>query len=75
LAEINRFVSNVQAVTAADVRKFAQANLGSDVSVVVAGDAKQFVEPLRKQFSEVEVISVEELDLSSPTLRVRKTKK
>lgn len=76
LAEINRYVSNVQAVTAADVRKFATSNLGNkDVNVVIVGDAKQFVEPLKKQFSEVEVISLADLDLSSPTLRVRKPKR
>jgi zinc protease len=75
LSDINRYVSNVQAVTAADVRKFASTNLGKDVSVVIVGDAKQFVEPLKKQFSDVEVISLADLDLSSPTLRVRKAKK
>ena len=76
LEEINRYVSQVQAVTAADVRKFASSNLGGrDVNVVIVGSAKEFVEPLKKQFSEVEVISLADLDLSSPTLRVRKAKK
>ncbi|HEX6097494.1 MAG TPA: pitrilysin family protein [Thermoanaerobaculia bacterium] len=76
LSDINRYVSGVQAVTAADVQKFAASNLGGkDVNVVVAGDASKFVEPLRKQFGEVEVIKPEELDLSSPTLRVRKAKR
>jgi zinc protease len=75
LSDINRYVSGVQAVTAADVRKFAGTNLGgNDVHLVVVGDAKKFVEPLRAQFGEVEVISVSELDLASPTLRVRKPK-
>jgi zinc protease len=74
LAEINRYISGVQNVTAAEVREFAAANLGGDATVVVVGDAKQFAEPLRKQFSDVEVISTSELDLSSPTLRVRKAK-
>ena len=75
LAEINRYVSGVQAVTAEDVQKFAAANLGGkDVSVVIAGDASKFLEPLQKQFGEVEVITAEELDLASPTLRVRKAK-
>ena len=75
LSDINRYVSGVQAVTAEDVQKFATSNLGGkDVTVVVAGDASQFVEPLRKQFGEVEVIQPAELDLSSPTLRVRKAK-
>jgi zinc protease len=76
LSDINRYISGVQAVTAEDVQKFAASNLGGkDVNIVVAGDASKFVEPLRKQFGEVEVIKAEELDLSSPTLRVRKAKK
>jgi zinc protease len=74
LAEINRYISGVQGVTAADVRKFASANLGGDVNVVVVGDAKQFEPALRKQFSDVEVISIADLDPDSPTLRVRKAK-
>ena len=76
LSEINRYISGVQAVTAADVKKFASAKMGGEgVNVVVVGDAKQFVEPLKKQFSDVEVIPVADLDLGSPTLRVRKAKK
>jgi zinc protease len=75
LSDINRYVSGVQAVTAEQVRTFAGTNLpGENVNVVVVGDAKQFVEPLRKQFGEVEVIPVADLDLASPTLRVRKKK-
>ena len=75
LTDINRYISGVQSVTAADVRKFAGTNLGGkDVNIVIAGDAKQFLEPLRKQFGDVEVIPVADLDLASPTLRVRKAK-
>lgn len=75
LSDINRYVSGVQAVSAEDVRKFAASNLGGkDVNVVIVGDASKFVEPLRAQFGEVDVIQAEELDLGSPTLRVRKAK-
>jgi zinc protease len=75
LSEINKYVSGVQAVTAADVRKFASSNLGGqDVNIVVVGDAKQFLGALKKQYGDVEVIPVAELDLGSPTLRVRKAK-
>ena len=74
LAEINRYVSGVQAVTAQQVRTFAGTNVAKDLNVVIVGDAKQFIKPLRKQFGEVEVIKFEELDLNSPTLRVRKAK-
>ncbi|HEU4888026.1 MAG TPA: pitrilysin family protein [Thermoanaerobaculia bacterium] len=75
LSEINRYISGVQSVTAEQVRKFAGTNLGSTANVVIVGDSKQFLEPLKKQFGEVEVIAVGELDLNSPTLRVRKQKR
>jgi zinc protease len=74
LTEINRTISSVQNVTAADVRKFASTNLGGDANVVVVGDASKFIEPLRKQYPDVEVIAAKDLDLTSPTLRVRKAK-
>jgi len=75
LSDINQYVPRMQAVTAADVRAFAASHLASkDFSVVIAGNAKEFVEPLRAQFEDVEVISQAELDLSSPALRVRKKK-
>lgn len=76
LSEINRFVSSVQAVSAADVRKFAASNLSdAGVNVVVVGDAKVIVEPLQKELGEVEVIPAADVDLSSATLRVRKAKR
>jgi zinc protease len=74
LADINRYISGVQAVTADQVRKFAGTNLAGPQNIVIVGDAKQFIEPLKKQFGEVEVIAAPDLDLNSPTLRVRKAK-
>jgi zinc protease len=75
LSEINQYVPKMQAVSAEDVRAFAGSHLASkDFNVVVAGNAKEFIEPLRTQFSDVEVISLSDLDLSSPVLRVRKKK-
>ena len=65
----------MQAVTAEQVRKFAGTNLAGQPNVVIVGDAKQFLEPLKKQFGDVDVIAYEDLDLNSPTLRVRKAKK
>jgi zinc protease len=70
LGEINNYVSNVQAVTAPQIQKFAGSRLGvADSNIVVVGDAKDFLEPLRKQFPNVEVIKREELDLNSGSLR------
>jgi zinc protease len=74
LTDINRYISGVQAVTAEQVRKFSGSTLAGPANVVIVGDAKQFLEPLKKQFGDVEVIAVADLDLNSPTLRVRKAK-
>ncbi|HEX2062109.1 MAG TPA: pitrilysin family protein [Thermoanaerobaculia bacterium] len=73
LSEINRYISGVQSVTAEQVRKFASTNV-RDPNIVIVGDASKFIEPLRKQYPNVEVIRYEDLDLDSPTLRVRKAK-
>jgi hypothetical protein len=62
----------VQAVTAADVGKFATSSLGgNEFSIVVAGNAKEFLEPLRKRFDDVEVIALADVDLTLPSLRAR----
>ena len=75
LAEINRYIAGVQNVTAADVQKFAGASMtGGDATIVVVGNAKAFIEPLRAQYKDVEVIGIDDLDVASPTLRVRKAK-
>jgi zinc protease len=68
--QINQFVGSVQAVRAEDVKGFAAKNLSVDsTSVIVVGDAKQFLPALQKAFPQVEVIPVGELDLNTPSLR------
>ncbi|HEX3558668.1 MAG TPA: pitrilysin family protein [Pyrinomonadaceae bacterium] len=70
LGEINRYITSVQAVTSAQLQQFAGSRLGvKDADIVIVGDAKDFIEPLRKQFPNVEVIKRDELDLNSATLR------
>nr|MDQ3803257.1 insulinase family protein [Acidobacteriota bacterium] len=70
LDEINNYIRNVQAVTAAEIRQFAGSRLGAtDASIIIVGDAKEFLEPLRKQFKTVEVIPLSELDLNTAALR------
>ena len=72
--QINQFVSNVQAVKAQDVKSFAATHLNVDsTSVIVVGDASKFLPALQKQFPQVEVIKVSDLDLNSATLRRPKT--
>jgi zinc protease len=70
LDEINRYIGNVQAIKAADVKAFAAMRLdAASTSVVVVGDAKEFLPQLQKQFPNVEVISAADLDLNSATLK------
>ncbi len=70
LGEINNFISNVQSVTPADIQKFAGGRISvRNANIIIVGSAKDFLEPLRKQFSNVEVIPLAELDLNSATLR------
>ena len=71
--EINRYINNVQAITAADVQRFAGSRLDAKgASVIIVGNAKAFLPELRKQFPDVEVIPVLELDLNSANLRKTK---
>ncbi|HLA63064.1 MAG TPA: pitrilysin family protein [Rhodothermales bacterium] len=66
----NRFVSDVEAVTSADVQAFAAAHLDAPGTVVVvAGNAAEFLDALRIAHPDVEVIPATELNLDSPTLR------
>ncbi|MCA1612716.1 MAG: insulinase family protein [Acidobacteria bacterium] len=70
LDEINRYITNVQSVTGADVKRFAAGRLGAnETNVVVVGDAKEFLPALRKKYPNVEVIPVAELDLNRVSLR------
>ncbi len=68
--QINQFVGSVQAVKADDVKSFAATKLNVDsTSVIVVGNAAEFLPALKKAFPQVEVIKVSELDLNSATLR------
>ena len=72
LDEINRYITNVQSITASDVQKFAGGHLAAgNASIIVVGNAKEFLPALRKQFPQVEVIPVAEMDLNSALLRIK----
>ena len=74
LDEINRFINNVQGVTASDVQHFAGGRLNAkDASIIIVGNAKEFLPELEKQFKDIEVIPITELDLNSAGLRKGKT--
>ncbi|MBC8029600.1 MAG: insulinase family protein [Pyrinomonadaceae bacterium] len=71
--EINRYIGNVQTITAANLQRFASARLGAkETNIVIVGNAKDFLPALRKQYAKVEVIPVAELDLNTALLRKKK---
>ncbi len=75
LSDINRYIGGVQAISAQDVRKFAAGAMsGSDANVVIVGDASRFSETLGKEFGDIEIIPIAELDLDSAGLRVKREK-
>ena len=68
--EMNVYIHNVRAVTPAQIRSFAAASLrGGDI--VVVGDAKFFLDDLRKRFPNylVNVIPAAEVDIEKDSLR------
>ncbi len=68
--EINRYIGNVQAIGASDVQKFAGAHLDAkSTSIVVVGNAKEFLPELKKKYGHVEVIPMAEMDLNTAQLR------
>jgi zinc protease len=70
LDEINNYIKNVQAVTPGDIQKFAGSRLGTkDASIIIVGNAAEFLNELRKQFPNVEVIRESELDLNAANLK------
>jgi len=74
--EINRYIGTVQAISGSDVQRFAGKRLDANTtSIVVVGNAKEFLPELRKQYPQVEVIPVAELDLNTALLRKKQEPK
>jgi len=70
LDEINRYINNVQAVSTADIQKFAGTRLDAKTSnIIIVGNAKAFLPELQKKYPNVEVIPITELDLDTALLR------
>ncbi len=70
LGELQRYTGAVGAVDPTAVQAAAVALLDPKAaSIVVVGDAKQFIEPLRKAYPNVEVIPEAALKLDTATLR------
>ena len=67
LAELGRVIGKMEAVTANDVQTFAKAHWRTgDLRIVVAGDAPQFADGLRKTYPDLLVIPQADVDLDAP---------
>ena len=70
LDEMTRYTGKVEAVSASDVQAFARGMYDpASASVLVVGDGKSFLAPLKAARPNLELIPAAELDLDSPTLR------
>jgi zinc protease len=70
LDEIGRYIQRVQAVTPAEIEKYAHAHLAvKNSKVVVVGDVAQFGDAVRKAHPQAQVLQSGALDLDSPGLR------
>ncbi|TPG15309.1 M16 family metallopeptidase [Sphingomonas oligophenolica] len=70
LDELARYTDKVEGVDPAAVEAAAASLLDPKAaSIVVVGDAKQFIDPLRKAYPAVEVLTERQLSLDSPTLK------
>ena len=70
LAELDRYVPAINAVTVEQVARAVQTETPvSQTSLIIAGDAKLFLEALKGVYPNVEVIPAAALNLDSPTLR------
>ncbi len=65
----NSFIAAIQKVNSADVQQLASTRLDAKgASIIIVGNASKFVDDLKKQFPNVEVIPVDKLNLESATL-------
>ena len=70
MSELAAYAGNVRAVTPEQIQAaFARHLPGSEASLVIVGDAAQFIEALRARYPNVEVIPLSALNLDSATLR------
>jgi zinc protease len=70
LSELKAFTPKIDGVDAAAVQRISQRLLDpTDASIIVVGDAKLFLDDLRKKYPNVEVIAADKLNLDSPTFK------
>ena len=70
LDELKSFTPKIEGVDATQVERAAKRLLDpTGASIIIVGDAKLFLDDLRKKYPNVEVFSTGKLNLESPTLK------
>ena len=70
LSELKAFTPKIDGIDAAAVQRISQRLLDpTGASIIVVGDAKLFIDDLRKKYPAVEVIAADKLNLDSPTFK------
>lgn len=66
LADIDKYIERVEAVTPAQVRRFAARHLDADgIRIVVVGDASQFAAALKKTHPQLRQVGIDAVDLDA----------
>jgi len=68
LATLDKYIPSINAVTSLAVTEFARKYLATPSSLIIVGQAKAFLDPLRKSFPDVKVIEQKDLDLNRADL-------
>jgi zinc protease len=68
LDDLGLYMPHVEAVTPADVQRFAAAHMTADLFVVLVGDAQRFAAAIDDAYADVTTIPVAQLDLGAPGL-------
>ena len=70
MSELAAYAGRVRDVTPEQIQAaFARHLPGAEASLVIVGDASQFIDALRAKYPNVEVIPLSDLNLDSATLR------
>lgn len=68
LDTLDKFIPSINAVTTESITAFATKYFDTPPSLIIVGKASEFIEPLRKDFPQVQVIPQAKLDLNKAEL-------
>lgn len=68
LETLDKYIPSINAVTSDAVTEFARKYLATPTSLVIVGQARAFLEPLKKSYPDVKVIAQKDLDLNRADL-------